>query len=105
MTSQAFCPTAKDQQRLSAYDGDRISPEDSFKHYSRSHESVGVLAVTVSECSALGLTVAPEPSLFPEHMTIDFAPFGRSQSKRAGKKLTELARARGWQFRPQETGI
>ena len=104
VTSQAFCPTAKDEQRLSVYDGDQISAKNAFKHYSRGHESAGVLAVTVGECSALGLTVVPEPSLFPEHLIIDFSPFGRSQSKRIAKKLAELARARGWQYAPSGTG-
>ena len=104
VTSQASRPTAKDKQRLSDNDGDQISAENAFKPYPRRHESAGVLAVTVGECSALGLTVTPEPSLFPEHLIIDFSPFGSSQSKRIAKKLAELARARGWQFAPSETG-
>ena len=99
VTSQAFRPTAKDKQRLSVYDGDQISPEDAFKHYSQKHKSVGVIAVTIGECDALGLTVVPDPMPYREHMIIDFSMLNKSQTKRVAKKLTDLAEDRGWQYR------
>lgn len=54
ITSQAFMPTAKDRGRLSTYDGDRITAENSWRHYTRElgFRSAGVLAVTVGECEA-----------------------------------------------------
>ena len=99
VTSQAFRPTAKDEQRLSVYDGDQMSPEDAFKHHSLNHKTLGVLAVTVGECSALGLTVVLDPLPYPEHMIVDFSPFSKSESKRLAKRLTALAVDRGWQYR------
>ena len=32
ITSQAFRPTPKDQNKLSVYDGDQISAEDAWQH-------------------------------------------------------------------------
>ena len=92
-------------QRLSVYDGDQISPEDAFKHYSQGHESLGVLAVTVGECEQLGLRVAPDPLPYPEHVTIDFSQFSKSDTRRLAKKLTGLAEERGWQYPFPKTGM
>ncbi len=49
-TSQAFRPTPKDEAKLSGYDGDRITAEASFVHYTTVWKlaSVGAMAVTVS---------------------------------------------------------
>lgn len=105
VTSQAFRPTAKDMQQLSVYDGDQISPEDAFEHYSQSHESLGVLAVTVGQCEQLGLGVIPDPLPYPEHVTIDFSQFSTLETRRRAKKLTELAEDRGWQYRIPKTGM
>ena len=51
VTSQAFRPTPKDESKLSVYDGDRITPEAAYTHYTTVWElaSAGVLAVTVDE--------------------------------------------------------
>jgi hypothetical protein len=48
ITSQVFKPTPKDENKLSAYDGDRISAEKAWIHYTRelSLSSCGVVAVT-----------------------------------------------------------
>lgn len=50
VTSQAFKPTPKDRGRLSAYDGDRMTAEKAWRHYTMElgYRSVGVLAVTVA---------------------------------------------------------
>jgi hypothetical protein len=43
VTSQAFRPTQKDEGKLSVYDGDMISSEDSWKHHTGlGLESAGV---------------------------------------------------------------
>lgn len=66
VSSQAFKPTPKDRGRLSAYDGDRITAENSWRHYALElgHRSVGVLAVTVGECGSRGLAVEADPDPF-----------------------------------------
>jgi len=34
-SSQAFRPTPKDEQKLSVYDGDQITPANAFEHYTQ----------------------------------------------------------------------
>ena len=99
-TSQAFRPTPKDEKKLSVYDGDLISPEDSFRHYRRvlKFESVGVLGVTVGECGEQGLPVAPDPQTFAEHALIDFSEISNSQIEKKSKLLRDSAQKRGWLY-------
>ena len=100
VSSQAFRPRPIDRKRLSAYDGDQISPEDAYWHYTRnpSEPPFGVLAVTVSECYTEKLPVHPDPAPFPEHVLIDFTEFGTNQLKRKSENLRDKALARGWLF-------
>ena len=74
VTSQAFRPTPKDESELSVYDGDQITPENAFIHYTTQLKSisVGTVAVTVEECTEESLPVRPDPEPFPEHAVIDF---------------------------------
>ena len=101
VTSQLFQPTPKDQKKLSVYDGRRITAEDSYLHYTEKlgFASVGVMAVTVSECEQRDLTVSPDPKpCFPEHTIIDFSRHSNSATKTKAKDLTAAARVRGWQY-------
>ena len=102
ITSQAFRPTPKDKKRLSAYDGDQITAEAAWQHYTNDlgHTSAGVLAVTVGECDNLELPVVPDPSTFQEHTLIDFSAFSRRQIETKAKTLRANANLRGWQYRP-----
>lgn len=104
-TSQAFAPTPKDAGQLSAYDGDRITAETSWRHFTSAlgYASVGVLAVTVDECDASGAPARPDPYVFPEHVLIDFNGLTRAQRKDAAKTLARHANDRGWQFGPVGT--
>ncbi len=100
VTSQLFKPTPKDERKLSVYDGDQISAENAWIHFSGTlgHPSVGVLSVTVSECGAQGLRVAPDPEPFPEHVVIDYTGLSAGQIEKAAKRLNAQARQRNWQF-------
>ena len=101
VTSQVFQPTPKDQKQLSVYDGRKITAEDSYLHYAGklSLASVGVMAVTVSECEQRDLTVTPDPKpCFSEHTIIDFSRHSNSATKAKAKDLTAAARVRGWQY-------
>ena len=100
ISSQAFRPRPRDRKRLSVYDGDQISPESAWEHYTRdpSNPPAGVLAVTVAECSAERLPVQPDPMPFPEHVFIDFTAFGTNQIKRKSGSLRDKATVRGWLF-------
>lgn len=103
VTSQVFSPTPKDEKRLSVYDGDQITPEAAWKHFTETlnFNSVGVLAVTVQDCKQQNLSVAADSEPFPEHVLIDFraVPSGGEMRKKA-KILTKTAVDRGWLFQP-----
>lgn len=104
ITSQAFRPTPKDEKRLSVYDGDQITAEAAWQHYTNGlgHTSAGVLAVTVEECDNLELPVVPDPATFQEHTLIDFSAFSRSQIETKAKILRANADLRGWQYDPSD---
>lgn len=104
-TSQTFKPSTKDEGKLSTYDGDRITADASWKHYTGVLKlaSVGVLAVTLGEVAAENLPATPEPEYFPEHVAVDYSAFGIKDIVRKSKKLTVMAVARGWQFGPQSS--
>jgi hypothetical protein len=100
VTSQAFRPTPKDQNRLSAYDGDRIDPPAAWRHYTSvlGLESAGVMAVSNAECREADLPVVPDPDAFPEHVVIDFSGLGKGAVEKAAKKLRVRAETRGWLY-------
>ena len=100
-TSQAFRPTPKDDYRLSVYDGDQITAEAAWNHYTLKLPSVGVMAVTVAECQRQQLAAISDPLPgFSEHALIDFTGLTANQARRTARQLTRIANARGWQFRP-----
>lgn len=100
-SSQAFRPTPKDEQKLSVYDGDQITPADAFEHYTKDLKlsSSGVMAVSMAECGTLELPVTPDPAPFPEHVLIDFSAHGKSATEKKAKLLKAKAEARGWLYR------
>ncbi|MFL1584651.1 hypothetical protein NKZ05_09145 [Stutzerimonas stutzeri] len=102
ITSQAFSPTPKDDKKLSCYDGDQISANDAHEHFVNTlgFRSVGVTAVTVSECADLGLPAEPDPEPFKEHVVIDFAGNGNGDIRRKAKILRSIAERRDWIFQP-----
>ncbi len=100
ITSQAFKPTAKDQKKLSVYDGDRMTAQQAYRHYT--HQlgltSVGVMALTVAEWWQQKLPVTCYPEPFPEHVVIDFRDCSNADIKTKAKYLTRAAVLRGWQY-------
>ena len=90
-TSPAFRPARKDNGRLSVYDGDQISPQDAYEHYTNpppglGQKAVGALAIAVAECESLNLTVSPAPLPgFPEHATINFAALSGNRVRIAAR--------------------
>lgn len=100
VTSQAFKPTPKDNGRLSVYDGDEVSAEEAWSHYTQElgHASVGVMAVSVGDCLALELRAEPDPGTFPAHAVIDFSGVPGAQIEARAKQLKRAAEVRGWQY-------
>jgi hypothetical protein len=104
VTSQVFRPTPKDEKRLSVYDGDRITPENAWMHYTSGlgFLSAGVMAVTVGDCAKLSLPATPDPQpSFPEHAVIDFTGLSSNQIETAAKRLKRTAESRGWLYRDE----
>lgn len=101
-TSQAFSLTRRDEGRLSVYDGDLISPELAWRHYTQTlrRQSAGVISVTAQECHKIDLPVLSDPDEFPEHALIDFSLVTRGQAKNKAKQLRDYANRRDWQYRP-----
>lgn len=104
ITSQVFRPSPKDKGRLSVYDGDQITAEGAWEHYTEEleYESIGVMGVTVQECQNQDLEARPDPAPFPEHAVIDFSGFSGNQIKKKAKRLKRVALSRGWQYRAED---
>lgn len=103
VTSQAFRPTPKDDRRLSVSDGDVVSPQESWKKFTKNGlASQGVLAVTVAESKSIGLVVSSDPlPEQPEHAVIDFTNIvSKNQIEQVSKILVFAATKRGWLYRP-----
>jgi hypothetical protein len=102
VTSQAFVPFPKDDAKLSVYDGDQISAEESHLHYTKilKNESDSVWGVACSEVTSTNLSSNPDPLPdFSSHATIDFSGKSNSVGRKLAKKLKEFALARG-RFHP-----
>ena len=99
--SVAFCPAPREEGLLSVYDGDLISVEQCWQHYTAILQlaSSGVWAVTVSEVEESALTARPDPLEPPEspaHAVIDFSTLESKKRHRAiAKILAAKAEARG----------
>jgi hypothetical protein len=104
-SSQVFTPTPKDRNCLSVYDGDQITAQDSWAHFTTALgcRSVGVLAVTVAECEAQGIEARSDPAPYPEHVLVDFGQRRGSEVRRIASHLRNAAEGRGWQFEADET--
>ena len=100
ITSQAFRPTPKDENKLSVYDGDQTTAEASWQHFTASSDcsSAGVMAVTNGKCIALGLGLIADGQPFPEHVSIDYSAFTRNEIEKKAKVLKVHAEVRGWLY-------
>jgi hypothetical protein len=100
--SPAFRPTSKDACRLSVSDGSRISPQEAWVRFTKifGYKSVGVLGVTVSECTSCRLSVAEAPvENQPEHMEINFSSMqSTGDITKASKMLCRYATERNWLY-------
>lgn len=105
-SSVAFRPNESDQGLLSAYNGDLITPEASWNHFTTvsKKKSVGATALTLDECAAESLPARPDPKPFPEHAVIDFTGVDERHWRTKSKKLQARARARGWSYLASAAG-
>ena len=102
VTSQVFRPTPKDKKQLSTYDGDQITAENAWQHFTNTLSclSLGVVGVTVEECQHHNLDTIPDPKTFREHVLIDFTSHDtENQIKKISKLLRLVAYNRGWLYK------
>ena len=98
LTSQAFFPFPKDKGQLSVYDGDMVTPEESFVHFTKDLNlaSVGAWGVTNAEVVMVGLTSRSDSlPLSPAHALIDFGTAPEKECRKLSKKLKGFAVSRG----------
>ena len=109
ITSQLFTPSRMDDKKVSVYDGDQITAEESWRHYTtpklekKPCESAGVMAVTIGECYSEGILAIPDPGTFLEHVLLDFTALSNKVRIDKGKILTDIAKERGWVYCPPAT--
>ncbi|HBM16993.1 MAG TPA: hypothetical protein DD381_11710 [Lentisphaeria bacterium] len=103
ISSQAFRPTPKDENKLSVYNGDMITAEKAYYHFCKqlNYSSAGVMSVTQAECASQSLPIGEDKIPFPEHCHINFEGLAKSQIEKKAKFLKNYAESRGWQFRPE----
>ncbi|MDD2724199.1 MAG: hypothetical protein PHH59_09300 [Methylovulum sp.] len=100
VTSQAFRPTPKDENKLSVYDGDQISPENSWIHFTSNPQcrSDGVMAISHEQCDEQSIPVIPDGIPFPEHAYLNFSNMSKGEIERKAKALVSKAKERGWLY-------
>ncbi|MGM9508573.1 hypothetical protein ACS5NO_12630 [Larkinella sp. GY13] len=106
VSSLAFTPSLKDEKKLSLYNGDVFTAEESHKHFTKDsrYESCGVLSVTKGECDKIGQLMVEEDNVpFDGHCSIDFSQVtSKGQIKDKGRKLRDEAVKRNWTFRKNQ---
>lgn len=99
LQSAAFKPRPCDDRHLSTYNGEIFSARQAFEHFTEKSHAVGILHVTESECSECNLTVEKDNDPFYGHASIVFgSELSNNQVERVAKKLTTMARMRGWDY-------
>lgn len=103
VSSVAFNPTEKDEDKLSVYNGEKYSAKDSYEHYISNYSSYGVLSVTVEEVKSISpLSPTEDNNPFDGHCYVDFSSVSskNQRTKKAGK-LRDIAVARNWTYNPE----
>ena len=105
-SSLAFRPNPSDQGLMSVYNGDLITAEASWRHYTTvsQRQSAGVTALAVDKCAAESLPARCDPVPFPEHAVVDFTRVDEKHWRTKSKKLQAKALARGWNYQPSDAG-
>lgn len=102
ISSKAFAPSEKDNDKLSVYNGEKFSAKDSYDHYCTQYDSYGVMSVSVSEATSIQhLSVVDDNVPFDGHSYIDFSEIlSKNQKTKKAGKLRDFASSRGWTYKP-----
>ena len=97
--SKLFCPTARDDGKLSANRESLLSPKDAYEAYlamKGADSSAGVWGVTVHEFQALALSsYADEVDGNPAHALVDFSGLSEDSTLEKAKVARDIALKRG----------
>jgi hypothetical protein len=98
IASLSFTPSEKDKNKLSVYNGEKFTAEESFIHFTKNFKSTGVLSVTIEEVNNIQeLKVEEDNNPFDGHTVIDYSNVSSpTQVKKKAKKLKNIAVERGW---------
>jgi len=97
LSSQAFMPFPKDDGKLSVDNGDLVTPQASYQHYTvkLGLESIGVWAVNGAEVESVGLLYRSDPVPTNQaHAVIDFGTLAEKVCRKLAKKLKKFAACR-----------
>ncbi len=100
LSSQAFRPFSGD--RLSTYDGDMISPEETYRHYTEvlCNKSAGVFGITCNEVEGQNLGIIEDRVPYREHISVNFQGVGSGGRRSKSRKLASCAEYRGCLYKP-----
>lgn len=98
IASLSFMPSEKDENKLSFYNGEKFTAEQSFIHFTNNFASTGVLSVSIDEINTIGdLRVEEDNNPFNGHTVVDYSNvISTTQVKKKAKKLKNIAVTRGW---------
>lgn len=102
ISSGVFTPTEKDEDKLSVYDGEVFSAQDSYDHFTSKYSSYGVLSVSIEEVNSENpLFIEKDNDPFDGHCSINFSSVSskNGKTKKAGK-LRNFAVNRNWTYKP-----
>lgn len=98
LTSQAFTPFPKDQGNLSVYDGNQVSPQEAYRHYTEKQHllSAGVWGVSGAEVKSVDLSYRADPiEGNSAHVLIEFGQRTDKECRKLAKRLVNYALNRG----------
>lgn len=102
ISSSAFSPTEKDEDKLSVYDGEVFSAEDSYNHFTANFSSYGVLSLSIEEVNSESpLFIEKDNNPFEGHCSINFSSItSKNQKTKKAGKLRDFAVKRNWTYKP-----
>lgn len=100
VSSAAFKPSKEHEFKLSTSHGGMINAGESWERHTGQlgRKSVGVLAVSVSECQEHELPAIHDRHQFDDHVSIDFNNLSNGKRNRKASALRDAAQQRGWLF-------
>ncbi|WP_294228925.1 hypothetical protein [uncultured Chryseobacterium sp.] len=104
ISSGAFTPSEKDQNKLSVYNGEKFSPKESYEHYSLNYISYGVLSLSEEEITSVTPLSSNDDNIpFDGHSHIDFSQVtSKNQKTKKAGKLRDFAVNRNWTYKPEK---